>query len=182
MIIRHGEKPLVRDGIAQIVPTVSSKMANILNMDWGWQRVGSLALLFASDGAKFRSKLLAAPNIIFASAIGPHSWSRWMQLTFRPLQQKLCGAVTVNTAFCKGKEERMVETALRCSPKCSDVLGPCGFDIDRRQHIRNSERYSVRVAGATVSIWYGSSINFVDRLVGPSDKSPNYCLLAIRRT
>jgi hypothetical protein len=38
-----------------------------------------------------------------------------MQLTIRPLHQRLGAAVTVNTDFLKGEEERMVETALRCS-------------------------------------------------------------------
>ncbi len=118
MIIRHAEKPLVPDGLGQVIPFgllengEHSKYGLTVR---GWQRAGALATLFAPEGAKFRSAQLATPNAIFASAISSHSWSRRMQLTIAPLQQKLGPAAVVNTSFPKGEEERMVETALRCS-------------------------------------------------------------------
>lgn len=118
MIVRHGEKPLVPDGLRQIMPFgfledgEQSKYGLTIR---GWQRAGALAILFGPEGAKFRPKQLTTPNAIFASAIGPHSWSRRMQLTIRPLQQKLGPTVVVNTSFHKGEEERMVESALQCS-------------------------------------------------------------------
>jgi hypothetical protein len=118
MIIRHAEKPLVSDGLGQIMPF--GLLENGRHCKYGltvrgWQRAGALATLFAPKGAQLRSAQLSTPNVIFASAIGQHSWSRRMQLTIAPLQQKLEPDITVNTTFPKGDEERMVEAALRCS-------------------------------------------------------------------
>lgn len=117
MIIRHGEKPLIPDGLGQSMPFGS--LENGEHSEYGltvrgWQRAGALAVLFALEGAKFRSRSLATPNAMFATAIGPHSWSRRMQLTIGPLRQKLGASVEINTSFLKGQEEQMVTTALQC--------------------------------------------------------------------
>ena len=118
MIIRHGEKPLVPDGLGQIMPFgllengEHSKYGLTVR---GWQRAGALAILFAPEGAKFRPSSLTTPNTIFASAIDPRSWSRRMQLTIGPLRQKLGPNIAVNTKFRKGEEEQMVAAALKCS-------------------------------------------------------------------
>ena len=118
MLIRHGEKPLIPDGLGQSAPFGS--LENGEHSEYGltvrgWQRAGALAVLFSAEGAKFRPQSLATPKTIFASAIGPHSWSRRMQLTIGPLQQKLGADVEVNTSFPKGEERQMVAAALQCS-------------------------------------------------------------------
>lgn len=118
MIIRHAEKPLARDGLGQSLPSgslESGKHSEYGLTVRGWQRAGALAVLFGPEGEKFRSESLATPNAIFASAIGPHSWSRRMQLTIGPLCQKLGPLVTANTSFLKGQEAQMVDAALECS-------------------------------------------------------------------
>jgi hypothetical protein len=137
MIIRHGEKPLVPDGLGQIMPF--GLLENGEHSEYGltvrgWQRAGALAILFAPEGAKFRPNSLTTPNTIFASAIGPHGWSQRMQLTIGPLRQKLGPNIAVNTDFRKGDEEQMVAAALRCSGTvlicwAHEALPPIGAKI-----------------------------------------------------
>lgn len=119
MIIRHGEKPdeapLGLRGVAPPGIVESGEHSRYGLTVRGWQRAGALAVLFAPEAAAFRPKSLSTPNTIFASAIGPHSWSRRMQLTIEPLRQKLGQSVVVNTIFFKGDEERMINAALACS-------------------------------------------------------------------
>ena len=118
MIIRHGEKPLVPDELGQTMPYGILECGEHSEYGLtvrGWQRAGALAILFAPEGARFRPEHLATPTAIFASAIGPHSWSRRMQLTIAPLREKLGSAVAVDTSFPKGEEDRMVEAALKCA-------------------------------------------------------------------
>jgi hypothetical protein len=49
---------------------------------------------------------LVTPDIIFAPAIGRHSWSLRMQQTITPLRKKLGSAVAVNFDYKKGEEKR----------------------------------------------------------------------------
>lgn len=118
MIIRHAEKPLHPDGLGQNLP--HGNLENGKHSEYGltvrgWQRAGALAVLFGPEGEKFRSESLATPNAVFASGLGPHSWSRRMQLTVGPLCQKLGPPAAANTSFLKGQEVQMVSAALECS-------------------------------------------------------------------
>ncbi len=116
MVIRHAEKPLTPDGLGQVASfglLETGEHSQYGLTVRGWQRAGGLAILFAPEGAKFRPRSLMTPTTIFASAIGPRSWSRRMQLTIGPLQQKLGSDVAVNTNFLKGDEDQMVTTALK---------------------------------------------------------------------
>lgn len=116
MLIRHGEKPRVPEVAGEA--TAFGLLENGERSDYGltvrgWQRAGALAVFFSPEGAAFRPRSLATPDVIFASAIGPHSRSLRMQQTVGPLQRKLGSAVTINFDHKKGEEEAMVAAALQ---------------------------------------------------------------------
>ncbi len=116
MLIRHGEKPDIDAG--SCVPPFGlledGAQSRYGLTPRGWQRAGALALLFGPEGAAFRPKSLATPDVVFASAIGPHSRSLRMQQTIAPLQAKLGSSATINIDYLKQQETAMVAAALEC--------------------------------------------------------------------
>lgn len=116
MVIRHGEKPALPEAPAEAISC--GLLENGERSDYGltvkgWQRAGALAVFFSHEGAAFRPRSLATPDVIFASATGPHSRSLRMQQTVAPLQRKLGSAVTTNFDHKKGEEDAMVAAALQ---------------------------------------------------------------------
>jgi hypothetical protein len=115
MVIRHGEKPTLQESSGEA--TSYGLLENGEHSGYGltvrgWQRAGALAVFFGYEGAAFRPPSLVTPDVIFASAIGPHSRTLRMQQTIGPLRQKLGSAVTINIDHKKGEEEAMTSAAL----------------------------------------------------------------------
>jgi hypothetical protein len=116
MLIRHAEKPVVPKTPAAApafgLLETGEPSEHGLTVK-GWQRAGALAILFGPEGEHFRAPLLATPRLIFASALGPRSWSLRMQQTIQPLRGKLASTATVNLDYRKGEEDKMVAAALQ---------------------------------------------------------------------
>jgi len=114
MIIRHGEKP--EDGISGTKKLLGVDESGANDPESlivrGWQRAGALARLFApAAGAPLRPGL-ETPNVLFASAVAPHSHSRRPQQTISVLQQLLGAAVTTDYSHPKGGDLAMAAAAM----------------------------------------------------------------------
>src|SRR5690242_1692914 len=100
MIIRHAEKPS-DDGSVHGVSENGQVDAEDLAVK-GWQRAGALVRFFAPFEGQFAHRLLATPDVIFASGTGQHSNSLRPQHTVVPLAQFLNRPLNLN--HLKGEE------------------------------------------------------------------------------
>jgi hypothetical protein len=132
MIIRHGEKPLVKDQAPYGVTADGEEDWKSLTVQ-GWQRAGALRALFAPLAKVFSSDALAKPTVIFASnaleaksaqADPEGSNSKRPSQTVTPLASWL--ELTPNLSFGKGDEAALV----------ADVLTQTGVVLIAWQHER----------------------------------------------
>ncbi|HKR02688.1 MAG TPA: hypothetical protein VJT09_18560 [Pyrinomonadaceae bacterium] len=110
MIIRHAEKP------AQPPPPNGVDIDGCQNKDslipQGWQRAGALATLFAPSRGPLQDPNLATPKYIYATKSPDPQEGNRPEQTVTPLAAKL--QMKPNFSFKKGKEEKVVESALCC--------------------------------------------------------------------
>ncbi|HEX7314372.1 MAG TPA: hypothetical protein VF297_10640 [Pyrinomonadaceae bacterium] len=119
MIIRHAEKP------TQNPPTNGVDINGDQNPDslipQGWQRAGALATLFAPSRGPLQHPNLATPKFIYATKSPDPAEGNRPEQTVTPLIAKLQkqggkseALLEPNFNFKKGKEGKLVESALSC--------------------------------------------------------------------
>ena len=120
ILIRHAEKPSDNPLVAGVTESGRRDPEELTVR--GWQRAGALVTLFAPRSGHFADARLAAPDVIFASGIAPHSKSLRSQHTVLPLSKMLVKAIDLSHP--KGDEEGLV----------NDVLGANGVVLVAWEH------------------------------------------------
>ncbi len=119
MIIRHAEKPLVKDQAPYGITADGVEDWKSLTVQ-GWQRAGALRALFAPLAGVFSANALAVPAVIFASnavkavaaeADQEGSNSKRPEQTVTPLASWL--GLTPNLSYGKGDEAGLIEAVLK---------------------------------------------------------------------
>jgi hypothetical protein len=109
MVIRHAEKP-DDAGTVLGVDVRGNENQEELTVR-GWQRAGALVRYFVPVDGHFRDSRIETPNVIFASAVAPHSNSLRPQHTVDPLAD-VVGRDKLKVDFPQGEEQQMVAAAI----------------------------------------------------------------------
>jgi broad specificity phosphatase PhoE len=110
MIIRHGEKPDDKATGAAAKGVDANGVADDSSLTTvGWDRAHRLVDLFDPAGGAVRPGL-ARPATIYAAGANDEGEGKRTRETVTPLAEKL--GLTVNTAYGKGDEEKLVEHVL----------------------------------------------------------------------
>jgi len=108
MVIRHAEKPSDDGTIAGVAQDGSKNPEELVIR--GWERAGALVRFFVPRDGRFTDPRLATPNIIFASAVAPHSKSLRSQHTVQGVANLL--HKPVNLRHPKGDEASLASDAV----------------------------------------------------------------------